>query len=305
MEQQKTLKYEISCVGVGLHSGQKVSMRFKPAPVDTGIVFHRVDEAAKGAIIPAHHDYVVDTRLCTCVGNKDGVRVSTIEHLMAAIHAKGINNMIIEIDAAEAPIMDGSAAPFIFLFECAGVKEQLAPLKAIRVLKKVTVTDGDKEVSLEPSKKGLQMRFEIDFPDKVIGHEVQTLDFNLMNFKTMFSRARTFGFLKEIEMLRSMGLARGGSLDNAVLVDGDAIVNEDGLRYKDEFVRHKMLDAVGDLYMAGMPLIASFSGKRSGHTQTNALLSALFADKDAYEIVDLSSIEEDDETLDPDFQVSA
>ena len=304
-KQQKTLKYEISCVGIGLHSGQKVSMRFKPADVNTGIVFHRTDEAGNGAVIPAHHDYVVDTRLCTCVGNKEGVRVSTIEHLMAAIHAKGLNNLIIEIDGAEVPIMDGSAAPFIFLFECAGIKVQRAPLKAIRVLKKVSVIDGDKEVSLEPCPDGLKMRFEIDFKDSVIGHEEQFLEFNLTNFKTMFSRARTFGFLKEIEMLRAAGLARGGSLDNAVLVDGDKIVNKDGLRYKDEFVRHKMLDAVGDLYMAGLPLFALFTGKRSGHTQTNALLSALFADKDAYEIVDMSSILPEDEAEESDFQVSA
>lgn len=291
MEQylQKTLKSEISCVGVGLHSGQKVHMRFLPADPNTGIIFRRTDEACLNTLIPAHHDFVVDTRLCTCVGLSNGTRVSTIEHLMAAIHAKGINNMIIEIDASEVAIMDGSASPFLFLFECAGVKTQKAPLQAFRILKKVSVVDGEKEVSLAPATTGLHMHFEIDFESKAIGVQKADLEMNLTNFKNMFSRARTFGFLKDIEALRSMGLARGGSLDNAVLVDGDKILNKEGLRYTDEFVRHKMLDAVGDVYMAGKPIIGTYFGSKSGHTQTNALLSALFADKDAYEVVDLAT----------------
>ena len=291
---QKTLKSAISCVGVGLHSGLKVKMRFHPADPNTGIVFRRTDDEAKNSLIPAHHDFVVDTRLCTCVGLTNGIRVSTIEHLMAAIHAKGINNMIIDVDAPEVAVMDGSAAPFLFLFDCAGTKTQKTPLQALRILKKVSVKDNEKEASLYPAPSGLHMHFEIDFPSKAIGVQKADLDMNATNFKNMFSRARTFGFLKDIEALRAMGLARGGSMDNAVLVDGDAVLNKEGLRYADEFVRHKMLDAVGDLYMAGKPIIGRFTGIKSGHTQTNALLSALFADKDAFETVDLTAFHADD-----------
>ncbi len=284
--QQKTIKHEISCVGIGLHTGNKISMTLKPAEPNTGIVFHRTDIAGQNAYIPAHHDYVVDTRMCTCIGNKNGVKIATIEHLMAAIHAMGINNLLIDINGPETPVMDGSSAPFVFLLECAGIKMQNAPLKAIRILKPVTVKDGDKEVSLRPARKGLKMNFSIDFPTPVIGHQEAKLDLTSANFKNMFSRARTFGFLQDIEMLRSIGLARGGSLDNAILVNDNVIMNKDGLRYSNEFVRHKMLDAVGDLFMSGYPLIAEFTGKRSGHTDTNALLTALFSDQSNYEIVD-------------------
>ena len=287
--QQKTIKHEISCVGIGLHTGNKISMTLKPAEVNTGIVFHRTDPAGNDAYIPAHHDYVVDTRMCTCIGNKDGVKVATIEHLMAAIHAIGINNMLIDIDGPETPVMDGSAAPFVFLLECAGTKVQNAPLKAIKVLKPVSFKNGDKEVTLLPSDKGLKMNFSIDFAASVIGHQEAELDLSPANFKNMFSRARTFGFLQDIEMLRSIGLARGGSLDNAILVNDNTILNKDGLRYSNEFVRHKMLDAVGDLYMSGYTLIGEFFGSRSGHTDTNALLTELFADESNYEIVDMAS----------------
>lgn len=286
---QKTIKHEISCVGVGLHTGNKISMTLKPADPNTGIVFHRTDADGRDAYIPAHHDYVVDTRMCTCIGNKDGVRVATIEHLMAAIHAMGVNNMLIDIDGPETPVMDGSSAPFVFLLECAGVKAQNAPLKALRVLKPVSYKNGDKEVVLLPAEKGLKMHFAIDFPAPIIGHQEADLDLTSANFKNMFSRARTFGFLKDIEMLRSIGLARGGSLDNAILVNDNTIMNKDGLRYSNEFVRHKMLDAVGDLYMSGYTMIAEFRGSRSGHTDTNALLSAVFADASNYEIVDMAN----------------
>jgi len=287
--QQKTIKHEISCVGIGLHTGNKISMTLKPAEINTGIVFHRTDAAGRDAYIPARHEYVVDTRMCTCIGNKDGVKVATIEHLMAAIHAMGVNNLMIDIDGPETPVMDGSSAPFVFLLECAGIKAQGAPLKALRILKTVRYTSGDKELVLSPAEKGLNMHFSIDFPASVIGHQEADLDLTAANFKNMFSRARTFGFLQDIEMLRSIGLARGGSLDNAILVNDNTIMNKDGLRYTDEFVRHKMLDAVGDLYMTGMPLIARFTGNRSGHTDTNALLTALLADESNYEIVDLPS----------------
>lgn len=294
--QQKTIKHEISCVGTGLHTGNKISMTLKPADVNTGIVFHRTDIAGQDAYIPARHDHVVDTRMCTCIGNKDGVKVATIEHLMAAIHAMGVNNLLIEINGPETPVMDGSSAPFVFLLECAGIRAQKAPLKALRILKPVSYKSGDKEVTLSPAESGLKMHFSIDFPAAIIGHQEATLDLTATNFKNMFSRARTFGFLQDIEMLRSVGLARGGSLDNAILVNDNTIMNKEGLRYSNEFVRHKMLDAVGDLYMAGMPLIAEFSGSRSGHTDTNALLAAVFADESSYEIVDqatyYSSLEE-------------
>lgn len=294
--QQKTIKHEISCVGIGLHTGNKISMTLKPADINTGIVFHRTDIAGQNAYIPARHDHVVDTRMCTCIGNKDGVKVATIEHLMAAIHAMGINNLLIEINGPETPVMDGSSAPFVFLLECAGIRVQKASQKAIKILKPVSYKSGDKEVTLSPSESGLKMHFSIDFPAAIIGHQEATLDLTATNFKNMFSRARTFGFLQDIEMLRSVGLARGGSLDNAILVNDNTIMNKDGLRYSNEFVRHKMLDAVGDLYMAGMPLIAEFSGSRSGHTDTNALLAAVFADENNYEIVDqatyYSSLEE-------------
>lgn len=287
--QQKTIKHEISCVGIGLHTGNKISMTLKPAEINTGIVFHRTDAAGRDAYIPARHEYVVDTRMCTCIGNKDGVKVATIEHLMAAIHAMGVNNLMIDIDGPETPVMDGSSAPFVFLLECAGIKAQGAPLKALRILKTVRYTSGDKELVLTPAEKGLNMHFSIDFPASVIGHQEADLDLTAANFKNMFSRARTFGFLQDIEMLRSIGLARGGSLDNAILVNDNTIMNKDGLRYSNEFVRHKMLDAVGDLYMCGYPMIADFSGSRSGHTDTNALLSAVFADESNYEIVDMAT----------------
>lgn len=287
--QQKTIKHEISCVGIGLHTGNKISMTLKPAEINTGIVFHRTDAAGRDAYIPARHEYVVDTRMCTCIGNKDGVKVATIEHLMAAIHAMGVNNLMIDIDGPETPVMDGSSAPFVFLLECAGIKAQGAPLKALRILKTVRYTSGDKELVLTPAEKGLNMHFSIDFPASVIGHQEADLDLTAANFKNMFSRARTFGFLQDIEMLRSIGLARGGSLDNAILVNDNTIMNKDGLRYSNEFVRHKMLDAVGDLYMCGYPMIADFSGSRSGHTDTNALLSAVFADESNYEIIDMAT----------------
>lgn len=293
---QKTIKHEISCVGTGLHTGNKISMTLKPAEPNTGIVFHRTDIAGQDAYIPALHDYVVDTRMCTCIGNKDGVRVATIEHLMAAIHAMGVNNLLIDINGPETPVMDGSSAPFVFLLECAGIKVQRAPVKAIRILKPVSFKDGDKEVTLRPADgEGLNMHFEIDFDAPVIGHQEADLALSASNFKNSFCRARTFGFLKDIEMLRSIGLARGGSLDNAILVNDNMIMNKDGLRYKNEFARHKMLDAVGDLYMSGYTFVADFCGKRSGHTQTNALLSAMFADPSCYEIVDLMTTGSDRE----------
>lgn len=301
--QQKTIKHEISCVGTGLHTGSKISMTLKPAKPNTGIIFHRTDIAGQGAYIPAHHDYVVDTRMCTCIGNKEGVKIATIEHLMAAIHAMGITNLEIDINGPETPVMDGSSTSFVFLLECAGIKVQRAPVKVIRVLKPVVYKEGDKEVSLRPTNEGLKMHFEIDFAASIIGHQEADIELTPSNFKNMISRARTFGFLQDIEMLRSVGLARGGSLDNAILVNDNTIMNKEGLRYKNEFARHKLLDAVGDLFMAGYSFIAEFSGKRGGHAATHALLTELFADESNYEIIDLASYqpEEDVEEIDTEF----
>jgi UDP-3-O-[3-hydroxymyristoyl] N-acetylglucosamine deacetylase len=275
---QRTLKNAVSCTGVSLHGGHDVTLTLKPAEADHGIVFHRTDV---DAIVPARWDLVVDTRMCTVLGNADGVTVGTVEHLMAALAGCGIDNAILELDGAEVPIMDGSSEPFVRLIERAGVVEQSAPRRVIRVHKEVEVAIGDSAVSLKPG-ECLDLHVEIEFESKAVSR--QTLSVGLMNgsFCKELSRARTFGFLHEVEQLRAAGLAKGGSLENAIVVSGDRILNEDGLRFDDEFVRHKMLDAIGDLYLAGAPIIGQFSGARSGHAANNALLRALFADKDAW-----------------------
>ena len=292
---QKTLRSAIHAVGVGVHSGAKATINFIPAPENTGVIFRRIDVTDRNNEIPATYQYVVDTRLCSCFGNAEGVTVSTAEHLMAALSAYGISNIYIEIDGPEIPIMDGSAKDFMFLFDCVGVVEQNAPLKAIRIKREVVFEDGKgAEVSLCPAEDGLSVSFMIDFPAKIIGRQELKMNLSLDSFKKEISYARTFGQMQEIEMLRSMGLARGGSLENAVIVDGDKILNPEGLRDEKEFVRHKMLDAVGDLYQTGMPIIGSFVGSKSGHFHTNALLKKLMADETAYEIVDLN---EEDSTL--------
>ncbi|WP_142848825.1 UDP-3-O-acyl-N-acetylglucosamine deacetylase [Telmatospirillum sp. J64-1] len=286
-QRQHTLKSAITCKGVGLHSGAKITMTLRPGEANSGIVFRRVDIPGKGALIPAHWASVSDTRMNTCISNDQGVGVKTIEHLMAALAGMGIDNAEIDINGEEVPVMDGSAAPFLFLIECAGVVEQDAPRRAIRVLKPVVVTDGDKMASLMPS-DSFSVRFEIDFSSNAINRQECALDLSEGAFKAEISRARTFGFEQEVSALRSMGLARGGSLDNAVVIssDGERVLNEEGLRYDDEFVRHKILDAVGDLYLAGAPLLGHFHGIRSGHALNNRLLRALFADDQAWEWAD-------------------
>lgn len=280
---QKTLKSSINCTGVALHSGEKVTMTLKPAPVDTGIVFKRVDIAGKGAEIPATWDRVVDTRMNTTIGNEDGVTVSTIEHLMAALAGCGINNAMVEINGPEVPVMDGSSAPFVFLVECAGIEEQDVPLKVIRIKKPVMLNEEEVQAKLEPDNK-FSISFEIDFEGTAIAR--QSIGIGLVNgtFKKELSRARTFGFLHQVEQLRAAGLARGASLENAIVVNGNEIMNEDGLRYDDECVRHKVLDAVGDLSLAGHPIVGHFKGVRSGHAANNQLLRALFADDKAWEL---------------------
>ncbi|OAN52417.1 UDP-3-O-[3-hydroxymyristoyl] N-acetylglucosamine deacetylase [Paramagnetospirillum marisnigri] len=279
----RTLKTAIGCTGVGLHSGAKVTMVLHPAEAGTGIRFRRVDIAGAGAIVPAHWSAVHDTRMNSCLRNDDGVVVGTVEHLMSALAGMGIDDCLIEINGPEVPVMDGSAAPFLFLIECAGVVEQATPRQAIKVLKRVTVKDGDRMASLTPS-SGFSIRFEIDFGATAISRQEFFVNLSRGSFKSEISRARTFGFEQEVAYLRANGLARGGSLDNAVVIDstGTRVLNDDGLRYGDEFVRHKVLDAVGDLYLAGAPILGHFHGVRSGHALNNQLLRALFADQTAW-----------------------
>lgn len=291
---EKTLQNAIPCVGVGLHSGVKVHMTMRPAAVGTGIIFKRTDVKDKDNIVPVSYETVVDTRMCSCVGNKDGVTVGTIEHLMAALAGFGITNLIIELDNFEVPIMDGSASDFITLIECAGVVKQDAPLKAIKILKEVSFDDGKgASVCLYPAEKDLSIDFMIDFSkSKAIGRQEYSITLSERSFKDSVAYARTFGFAQEVEMLRSVGLAKGGSLENAVVVNGDTVMNKEGLRSENEFVVHKTLDAVGDLYQVGMPIIGRFSGVKSGHMHTNMLLRALMADKTNYEIVNLDDYED-------------
>ncbi|MFC7334115.1 UDP-3-O-acyl-N-acetylglucosamine deacetylase [Rhodocista pekingensis] len=290
MSRQTTLKAPINCTGTGLHSGQRVNMTLAPAPAGTGIVFRRTDLVAKGATdeqatIPARWDQVVDTRLCTVVGNAYGAQVGTVEHLMSALRGCGIDNLRVDLDGPEVPIMDGSAAPFVFLVECAGRAVQTAPRRHLRILREVRVEAGDKSVALMPAPVS-SFRVEIDFSTAAIRRQEGALRLGIgeddRTFKAEVARARTFGFLHEVDMMRKAGLARGGSLENAVVIDGDRIVNEGGLRFGDEFVRHKILDAVGDLYMAGAPIIGHFHGVRPGHEMNNRLLRALFADVGAF-----------------------
>jgi UDP-3-O-[3-hydroxymyristoyl] N-acetylglucosamine deacetylase len=280
---QRTLKSAISCTGVGLHSGATITMTLHPAEAGSGIRFRRVDASGAGALIPALWSNVTDTRLNTCISNGDGVSVRTVEHLMAALAGMAVDNVVIEIHGEEVPVMDGSAAPFVFLIECAGVVEQSSPRQAIKLLKRVMVRDGDKVAMLSPA-DDFTMSVDIDFEAAAIGRQEVTMAVDSASFKAEISRARTFGFEQEIEAMRAAGLGRGGSLDNAVVISGDGrkILNQDGLRYGDEFVRHKMLDALGDLALAGAPLQAHFTGALTGHALNNRLLRTLFADTGAW-----------------------
>jgi UDP-3-O-[3-hydroxymyristoyl] N-acetylglucosamine deacetylase len=277
--QQKTVKASIHCRGIGLHSGMRVGMTLHPAAPDTGIVFRRVD--AGGAEIAASWQNVVESSLCTTLGNGEGLSVATVEHLMAAFAGLEIDNAIVELDGPEVPVMDGSAAPFVFLIECAGIVEQDAPRRAIKVLKPVSVGAPGKSATLMPD-DGFAVSFSIDFASSAINRQEITVSPDPDSFKNDISRARTFGFLHEVDQMRAAGLARGGSLANAVVISGDRVLNEEGLRYRDEFVRHKVLDAMGDLYLAGGPLVGHFHGVRSGHALNRRLMEALFADPTAW-----------------------
>lgn len=293
---QHTLKSEIGCSGTGLHTGETVSILLKPAPVNTGIVFRRIDETGNGAEIAAHVDNVVDATLCTTLGNEHGVTVATVEHLLAALAGCAIDNVIVEVDGSELPIMDGSAAPFVFLIECAGIVEQDTPRRVIEILKRIDISSDGREASLSPG-DGFSVGFAIDFDSDAIGK--QDMSVRLVNgtFKGEISRARTFGFAEEVDQLRRMGLARGGSLDNAVVVSGDEILNDEGLRYDDEFVRHKILDCVGDLYLAGAQIAGHFQGYRSGHAMNHEIVRALFADPSAWRYTDIAELSDIPEPL--------
>lgn len=287
---QKTIKNTMTCTGVGLHSGNNVTMTVRPAAPNTGIVFRRTDlETTDRSVtdLPARHDNVVDTTLCTMLGNEAGTRLGTVEHLMAALAGLEISNLIIEVDADELPIMDGSSAPFIVLIECAGVIDQGVARKALRILKKVEIEENDRRVAFVPDET-FSIRCGIEFETSVIAQ--QNYAFFLFDdaFKREISRARTFGFLHQAEYLRSRGLARGASLDNAIVIENDTILNDGGLRFDNEFVRHKILDAIGDMYLAGGPIIGCLEAHASGHSLHNALLRAVFADPTAYEWVDNS-----------------
>jgi UDP-3-O-[3-hydroxymyristoyl] N-acetylglucosamine deacetylase len=281
---QRTLKNVISATGVGVHTGKKVYLTLRPAPVDTGIVFRRVDSNPV-LEIPARSEFVGDTRFCTTL-IKEGVRVATVEHLLSALAGLGIDNAYVDLSAAEVPIMDGSAGPFVFLIQSAGLQEQAAPKRFIRIKKAIEVREDDKWARLEPY-DGFKVSVSIDFDHPIIqkSDQFSTLDFSVTTFVKEVSRARTFGFLKDFEWLQANQLALGSSLDNVVVLDEYRILNDDGLRYEDEFVRHKILDAVGDLYLLGHSVLGAFRGHKPGHSLNNKLLGAVLADKSAWEIV--------------------
>ncbi len=287
---QRTLKERISCAGIGLHSGAKVALSLVPADPDTGIVFRRTDRPGSDDI-PARWDNVVDTRLNTTLGAADGTVVGTVEHLLSALAGAGIDNAVVEIGGPEVPAMDGSAEPFVFLIECAGTTLQDAPRRMIEILKPVSVGDHAKSATLQPA-SGFSVSLEIDFENPVIARQRYYFDFEDGSYGREIARARTFGFEHEVEAMRKMGLAKGGSLDNAVVIGGDRVLNRDGLRFHDEFVKHKVLDAIGDLYLAGQAIRGHYHGFKSGHALNNDLLRALFADRSAWRLAALSDLAE-------------
>jgi UDP-3-O-[3-hydroxymyristoyl] N-acetylglucosamine deacetylase len=290
MLKQRTLKTLIRATGVGLHSGTKVTIVLRPAAPDTGIVFRRVD-LAEPVDLKVDPLAVGDTRLASCL-ERDGAKISTIEHLMSALAGLGIDNLYVDVDAAELPIMDGSAAPFVFLLQSAGIEEQKAAKRFLRVKKTVEVRDGDKWARLEPY-DGFRLSFSISFNHPAVaqtGAQV-TVDFADDSYVREVARARTFGFTQDVEFMRDQGLALGGSLENAIVMDEYRVLNNDGLRFADEFARHKLLDAIGDLYIVGHPLLAAFSAYKSGHALNNQLLRALLADETAWELASFDRIE--------------
>ena len=284
MVKQRTLKNLIRATGIGVHTGKKIYITLRPAPPDTGIVFRRTD-LDPAVDIPALVDNVGETNLSSCL-IKDDVRIATVEHLMSAFAGIGIDNVYVDISAPEVPIMDGSAGPFVFLIRSAGIEEQNVAKKFLKVKRKIKVEDGDKRASIRPY-NGFKVSFTIDFGHPVFRDlpQTATVDFGRSSYTKEVSRARTFGLLSDYEHLRSLNLALGSSLDNAIVVDDYRVINDNGLRYEDEFVKHKMLDAVGDLYLLGYSVIGSFSGYKSGHALNNILLKTLLASEDSWELV--------------------
>jgi UDP-3-O-[3-hydroxymyristoyl] N-acetylglucosamine deacetylase len=284
MLKQRTLRQRARTVGIGLHSGTKVELVLRPAAAETGIVFRRID-LDPPVEIRLTPEAVVDTRMATTIG-RDSVRIATIEHMMSALAGLGIDNCYIDVDAPEIPIMDGSAASFVFLLEAAGIEELNAPKKFVRVLKPVEIVDGDKWARLEPH-FGYRLRFSIDFNHPAIDSTEQVVEVDFANdsYIQQVSRARTFGFVNEVEALRAAGLAMGGTFENAIVMDEYRVLNTDGLRAGDEFAKHKILDAIGDLSALGRPLMASYSAHKSGHAINNRLLRALVADATAFDVV--------------------
>lgn len=291
MIRQRTLKHIIRATGVGLHTGEKVYMTLRPAAPNTGIVFHRVDLAPPVAI-KADPYHVGDTRLASCL-EQDGVRVSTVEHLMSALAGLGIDNLYVDLSSGEVPIMDGSAGPFVFLLQSAGIEEQPAAKKFIRILQPVEVSSDDKSARFAPH-HGFKIEFSIDFDHPVFENSAKSVcvDFATTSYVKEVSRARTFGFMHEVEWMRGQGLALGGSLDNAIVLDEYRVLNNDGLRYDDEFVKHKVLDAIGDLYLLGHPVIGMFAAHKSGHALNNALLRRLLEQQGAWEYVSFDRAED-------------
>ncbi|MSO74276.1 MAG: UDP-3-O-acyl-N-acetylglucosamine deacetylase [Alphaproteobacteria bacterium] len=293
MVSQRTLKSSIHCNGVGVHTNQRVAMTLLPAGPNTGILFRRVDLVGKGRDVKAVHANVIDSRLCTVIGAGPRARIGTIEHLMAAFSGLGVDNAIVEIGADEVPVMDGSAAPFVFLIECAGLVTQAAPRRAIQVLKPVAVADGERRVAIRPAAEfSLDCRIAYDHP--MLGEQRVFLRPNAGTFKADLARARTFCLEEDVMQMRAAGLAKGGSLDNAVVIGKDRVLNEGGLRYDNECVRHKALDCLGDLYLAGAPLLGAVESVRAGHALNHRLLTTLFNDRSAWREVTL-----DRETAEP------
>jgi len=292
MISQRTLNHSIRCSGIGLHSGKKIELILHPAEENSGITFSRSD---LDITIPARSEFVTDTRLCTTIG-KDGANISTVEHLLSALAGLGIDNAHIEVSGPEVPVMDGSSAPFVFLIQCAGIKEQSKAKRVLRVLKKVEVVEDDKRCSLHPA-TGFKISYLLDYDHPLLRERSVTIDFARQAYTREVSRARTFGFLHEVEALQKAGLALGGSLENAIVLDQYRVVNETGLRYEDECVRHKILDTLGDLSLSGFPIVGAFEGERTGHDMNHKLVTALLADESAWRIEELQAEPETDEVV--------
>lgn len=288
---QTTLRNRIGCAGIGLHSGQQVRFTVYPAQANSGIIFRRVDLLGadgldgSGVCVEARYCNISNTQLGSTLSNASGVSVATVEHLMSAFSGCGIDNARVDLDGPELPVLDGSAAPFVMLLECAGITRLSERRRYIRILNTISVEEDGKHASLSPF-DGSAVDFQIDFPGTFIGRQSYAFVAGAGSFKTDIAPSRTFGFLHEVEHLKSLGLARGGTLQNAIVLDGDAILNDGGLRFPDEFVRHKILDAIGDLYLAGAPILGRFEGVRAGHGLNNKLLQALFAQPQAWEYIE-------------------